>query len=172
MNWKNANISEVAKEQIWKEHVKNESHYMNSKESFSINPYNLHKTKPICESIAKRPKRFLGKEQALLASIQSQLGQSDAADTTLLEQVNSDINKSTLSPEETARREKTATDIKNCLLSVHKTPVDKYGAPMTESQEVGWLSRPLLQVDRQFNHSLKSCDITRFAGECQFGKAK
>eukprot|EP01064_Diplonema_japonicum_P025653 TRINITY_DN37066_c0_g1_i2.p2 TRINITY_DN37066_c0_g1~~TRINITY_DN37066_c0_g1_i2.p2 ORF type:complete len:174 (+),score=48.25 TRINITY_DN37066_c0_g1_i2:60-524(+) len=149
MNWKNSKISEVAKENIWKEHVKNESQYRNSKESFSINPYRLDKTKPICENIASRPKRFLAKE--LYTGDETKLTKNETG--------------ADLSENELARREKTTGDIKQCLLSVHKTPIDKYPIPQTESQEIGWLSRPLVPTQSEFQHALRSCDITKFAND-------
>eukprot|EP01059_Diplonema_ambulator_P014841 TRINITY_DN2585_c0_g3_i1.p1 TRINITY_DN2585_c0_g3~~TRINITY_DN2585_c0_g3_i1.p1 ORF type:complete len:171 (+),score=35.59 TRINITY_DN2585_c0_g3_i1:49-513(+) len=148
MNWKNSTISEVAKEKIWKEHVRNESQYMKSKESFSVNPYRLDKTKPICESICARPKRFLAKELYMGGNV-----------------IERQVQETTLTPEEMTRREKTAAQIHECLLSVHKTPVEKYPFPQTESQEIGWISQPLVKPQPQFQHSLRSCDITRFAGD-------
>ena len=169
MNWKTAKISEVAKEQIWKEHVKNESNYMNWKESFSINPYRLDKTKPVTDSIAKRSKRFLCKEKALLASIQSQLGAlNGTADGAADAHTGDDTAKSADATSHDDRLQKTAECIKDSLLAIHKTPVQKYRHPMTESQEVGWISRPLLTPNPEYDHSLRSCDITRFVGDCKF----
>eukprot|EP01060_Flectonema_neradi_P015479 TRINITY_DN22092_c0_g1_i1.p1 TRINITY_DN22092_c0_g1~~TRINITY_DN22092_c0_g1_i1.p1 ORF type:complete len:200 (+),score=49.54 TRINITY_DN22092_c0_g1_i1:72-602(+) len=171
MNWKNSKISEVAKEKIWKEHVRTESQYRNSKEKFSVNPYRLAKTKPVCENITKRSKRFLSKERFLLESIQNQMGKS--ANSELLSQVNNDINWNATNETDEVdsnkeRIQKTAEEIRDCLLSVQKTPIDKYINPMTEAQEIGWLSKPLVPAEAQFSHALKSCDITRFAGDLAF----
>ena len=169
MNWRNQKISEVAKEQIWKEHVRNESQYMNWKETFSINPYRLDKTKPMCDSISKRQRRFLCKDQALLASIQRQLNVSKEAGGELAA-VFSDVAPEEDLLEEEKRKRKTADNIKESLLAVHKTPAQKYSAPQTESQELGWVTKPLIPRNADFHHALRSCDITRFSSTCTFSK--
>eukprot|EP00659_Diplonema_papillatum_P021031 gene21031-32404_t len=173
MNWKNAKISEVAKEKIWKEHVKNESQYRNSKETFSINPYRLDKTKPVTENITRRPKRFLSKEKAILESVQSQLQRSLGMDgSQLLDEINNDVPVLNSSDEiegthadmRTAKMQANSLVITESLKALHKTPRDKYDSPQTESHEVGWISKPLVASEAKFRYPLKSCDITRFAG--------
>ena len=160
MNWKNTKISEVAKEQIWKEHVKTESQYMNSKDRFSMNPYRLHKTKPMCDNVAKRDQFFLGKEVAM---------HGKAVETgALLKEVNKDITDAG----EQSRLLQSSTEIHNSLLDARKAPVDKYPYPLTEAQEIGWVSRPLIPQKAEFNFSLVTSDVTKFVGDTKGGKSE
>ena len=53
--------------------------------------------------------------------------------------------------------------LREAMSSVHKGPTAKYSFPQTESQELGWMSQPLVRPERQFRHGLKSCDVTKFA---------
>jgi hypothetical protein len=57
----------------------------------------------------------------------------------------------------------TEAGLLEAMATVHQGPTAKYAFPQTESQEVGWMSRPLVRPDRHFHHGLKTCDVTRYA---------
>ncbi|CAH8469017.1 unnamed protein product [Dicrocoelium dendriticum] len=47
-------------------------------------------------------------------------------------------------------------------------PTKKYLEPQTENQEYGWVSHPLMDMDRsdiRFYHPKSSCEMTKFAGQ-------
>ena len=49
------------------------------------------------------------------------------------------------------------------LLNAQRVPEEKYAQPITSSQEVGWLSKPLVASNPRFQHGLKQAEATQFA---------
>jgi len=49
------------------------------------------------------------------------------------------------------------------LLDAQRTPVEKYSAPVTSSQEVGWLHKPLVAPNPRFVYGIKQAENTSFA---------
>ena len=49
------------------------------------------------------------------------------------------------------------------LLGATKTPHEKYDAPQTSSQEVGWFHKPLVPENPRFVHKLRQGEATQFA---------
>ena len=49
------------------------------------------------------------------------------------------------------------------LLDAQKVPTEKYNEPVTSSQEVGWLTKPLVPPNPRFQHGLKQAEATEFA---------
>ena len=54
-------------------------------------------------------------------------------------------------------------DVVAGLLGQQKIPQEKYDAPQTSSQEVGWFYEPLVQPNPKFQHNLHQGDATKFA---------
>uniref|UniRef100_A0A674DVR0 Cilia and flagella associated protein 144 n=1 Tax=Salmo trutta TaxID=8032 RepID=A0A674DVR0_SALTR len=51
------------------------------------------------------------------------------------------------------------------LIFFHFSPTKKYTHPQTESQEIGWISRPLIvpdRSDRRLNWSRQNSEITKY----------
>lgn len=42
-------------------------------------------------------------------------------------------------------------------------PSERFELPMTSSQEVGWVHKPLVPPNPMFKHPRDSCDITKYA---------
>ena len=49
------------------------------------------------------------------------------------------------------------------LLNAQKAPQDKYDAPVTSAQEVGWNTKPLVPPNPRFKHGLAQGESTKFA---------
>ena len=49
------------------------------------------------------------------------------------------------------------------LLGQQKIPQEKYEAPTTSAQDVGWFYEPLVQPNPKFQHNLRQGDATKFA---------
>eukprot|EP00316_Scyphosphaera_apsteinii_P022202 CAMPEP_0119313008 /NCGR_PEP_ID=MMETSP1333-20130426/27516_1 /TAXON_ID=418940 /ORGANISM="Scyphosphaera apsteinii, Strain RCC1455" /LENGTH=154 /DNA_ID=CAMNT_0007317723 /DNA_START=35 /DNA_END=499 /DNA_ORIENTATION=- len=49
------------------------------------------------------------------------------------------------------------------LLDAQKVPQQKYEAPMTSAQDVGWNTTPLVPPNPRFQHGLAQGDSTKFA---------
>jgi hypothetical protein len=54
-----------------------------------------------------------------------------------------------------------AASLHEAMATANRGPTAKYSFPQTESQEVGWMSQPLVRPERQFTHGLKKCDVTK-----------
>lgn len=147
MNWNNKDINQVALQTIWCEHINKEGKHRIDKEDFSINPKNLKKS-TLSAPVSSRQKRFLDKDNLLLEAINRRLKGSTAGST---------FQNETKMP---AHLEKT-------LRSVHDAPKDKYPYPVTEAQEAGWLSEPLIKEagNSRFHHPRTTCEITAFAAD-------
>ncbi len=178
-------MSPVAQQRVWEEHLVKEARQQSKFRSasdevpFSINPQSL-KSKTLPEvKINRREARFLDRERAALAAIQRQLAARTAASAapaintasalpTLTSPTRgsasatrrADATLESLPPLQTRQVDK-ATLEKMAL--VHQGPKAKYAFPQTEAQELGWLSKPLVRPDTLFHHGLKSCDVTAFA---------
>ena len=49
------------------------------------------------------------------------------------------------------------------LMDSQKVPANKYDAPATSAQEVGWFSKPLVATNPRFMHGLTQGEATQFA---------
>ena len=49
------------------------------------------------------------------------------------------------------------------LMDSQKVPAEKYDAPATSAQEVGWFSKPLVATNPRFMHGLTQGEATQFA---------
>jgi len=49
------------------------------------------------------------------------------------------------------------------LLNAHRVPREKYDAPITSAQEVGWNTKPLCPQNPRFQHGLAQGESTKFA---------
>ena len=150
MNWKNNQVSEVAKEQIWKEHVRNESQYISGRAQWSLNPFSLQKNKPLTEGINKRPVRFLTGNRARHTHT------TEVPSADLLDRVNSDI------ADPNHMQTMDIAEINTTLERPLKTPTEKYAFPQTEAQEYGWVSKPIVPTKPEFEHKIHTSDVTRF----------
>ena len=59
--------------------------------------------------------------------------------------------------------DKDVRDVVAGLLGQQKIPQEKYDAPTTSAQEVGWFYEPLVQPNPKFQHGLHQGDATKFA---------
>ena len=48
-------------------------------------------------------------------------------------------------------------------MSLPRVQVEKYAEPITSAQEVGWLSKPLVEKNPRFVYGLKQAEATVFA---------
>ncbi|XP_028299561.1 cilia- and flagella-associated protein 144 [Gouania willdenowi] len=56
------------------------------------------------------------------------------------------------------------TEFLNMFHKAHEVPSQKYSNPITESQEIGWISTPLIPANRKderFNFCRKVTDVTK-----------
>ncbi|XP_028259128.1 cilia- and flagella-associated protein 144 [Parambassis ranga] len=78
-------------------------------------------------------------------------------------------------PDKPMSRKPTEAVVENSefIKAFHKAreiPTEKYEAPLTESQEIGWVSAPLISSDRQdlrFNFYRVSTDVTKHSEYAQ-----
>ena len=59
--------------------------------------------------------------------------------------------------------DKDVQDVVAGLLGQQKIPQEKYEAPQTSAQDVGWFYEPLVQPNPKFQHGLRQGDATKFA---------
>lgn len=181
-------VSPVAQQRVWEEHLNKEarqqSKFREASEAapFSLNPQSLKaKTLPKVK-INEREARFLDRERAALATIQKQLASRAAAASapaTVHPNNAATVLPAIASPSQTRQnagasqtyeslptlstKKQHEQSLDELMARVHQGPKAKYAFPQTEAQELGWMTRPLVKPDRQFQHGLKSCDVTAFA---------
>lgn len=59
--------------------------------------------------------------------------------------------------------DKDVQDVVAGLLGQQKIPQEKYDAPTTSAQEVGWFYEPLVQPNPKFQHGIAQGEATNFA---------
>jgi hypothetical protein len=141
--------NEVHKQTIWSETIRKEMAHRTERTIFSINNTQLKKT-VLTEPVSVRPKRFLDKDTIMLESVTRQLKGEPFRDAR-----SARLDHLPALPPHLTRT----------LTEPAKLPTEKYDAPNTSSQEVGWVSKTLIEMPKnsRFYHPKNTCDITRYA---------
>lgn len=191
MNWKSTAISEVAKERIWKEHVENEKQNRIMFDTFTVNPARMaSRSRPVTESISKRPKRFLDRDAALLAAMEGRglfklpsppanphatqplSARTETAQATVVlpslpgaSPRAADMQPHPPAPMSPRQLKSSAGSgsFAEMFEQLHWSPTQKYSEPQTSTQVLGWHSSQLSPVDNKFHYPHRRCDITKFA---------
>lgn len=111
----------------------------------------------------KLGKHYLDRDEALLQTLQSKLNNTQQTTQTNVQQ--------TQRPQDTLKETQLRMSnaiihfyVGESLLSVHKTPLEKYKFPQTSAQQIGWYSAEIHKIPpTKFAFAKKSCEETAYA---------
>jgi hypothetical protein len=195
MNWNSKSVSEVSKEKIWKEHVRNESSHIHLVDTFRKNPFHVVRDKQMPANVTSRPSRFLDRERVFLETIDRRIASQRLADSKAAganaESTSSgaapalelpNIAQHTPKPPPAKEQSPPLTarpptngdtyDFGSTFRQSQLPPAQRYTGPKTEAQEMGWFSAPVAPKSKRFTFNIRTSEMSRFATTLQQSRIK